>query len=85
MQANEEMPGPGPAAEMGQADNTKRRSRRDRQTVTLADVAKLVGVSSSTVSRVVNNSIPVSAELRQAIEPRDGQVNLTSGAGTWTA
>ena len=62
----------------GQAVNTKRRSRRDRaDRYACRRLAKLVGVSSSTVSGVVNNSIPVSAELRQAIEP--------SSAGTWTA
>ena len=48
--------------------NGRRRGRPTDQTATLADVAKLAGVSSSTVSRVVNNSIPVSAELRATIE-----------------
>jgi DNA-binding LacI/PurR family transcriptional regulator len=55
----------------GEADapaHAKRRSRRSHKTVTLEDVAKLAGVSPSTVSRVVNNSIPVSPELRAVIE-----------------
>jgi DNA-binding LacI/PurR family transcriptional regulator len=36
--------------------------------VTLADVGNLAGVSPSTVSRVVSNSIPVSKALREAVE-----------------
>jgi len=43
-------------------------ARRQKRTVTLADVGNLAGVSPSTVSRVVNNSTPVSPELREVIE-----------------
>src|SRR5512133_339008 len=46
----------------------KRRAQRDTRTVTLADVGTLAGVSPSTVSRVVSNSIPVSPELRETVE-----------------
>lgn len=46
----------------------KRRVHQDNRTVTLADVGQLAGVSPSTVSRVVSNSIPVSPELREAVE-----------------
>jgi Bacterial regulatory proteins, lacI family len=46
-----------------QPTSAKRRTRRDDRAVTLANVGKLVGVSDSTVSRVVNNSLPVSPVL----------------------
>jgi LacI family transcriptional regulator len=36
-------------------------------TVTITDVARLAGVSISTVSRVINNSMPVSDELRKSV------------------
>lgn len=36
-------------------------------TVTITDVARLAGVSISTVSRVINNSTPVSDELRESV------------------
>ncbi len=36
--------------------------------VTIKDVAKLAGVSISTVSRVLNNSKPVSSEIRERVE-----------------
>lgn len=51
-----------------ESTNGKRRTRRADQSVTLADVAKLAGVSPSTVSRVVSNSIPVSPQLRETVE-----------------
>ena len=34
---------------------------------TIKDVAKLAGVSISTVSRVINNSKPVSHEIKQKV------------------
>lgn len=52
----------------GRPTRGKRRARQDNRTVTLADVGNLAGVSPSTVSRVVSNSIPVSPELRAAVE-----------------
>ncbi|NTU81219.1 MAG: LacI family transcriptional regulator [Chloroflexales bacterium] len=52
----------------GGSASEKRRGRRGDRAVTLVDVGRLAGVSPSTVSRVVNNSIPVSPELREAIE-----------------
>lgn len=54
----------------------RQRGRRER-TVTLDDVARLVGVSPSTVSRVVTNSIPVSAELRAQIEAAIAELGYT--------
>lgn len=51
-----------------QPGEEKRASSRAGRMVTLADVANLAGVSPSTVSRVVSNSIPVSPELRETVE-----------------
>jgi DNA-binding LacI/PurR family transcriptional regulator len=51
-----------------ESPNGKRAARRNHKDATLADVAKLAGVSPSTVSRVVNNNIPVSPELREVVE-----------------
>lgn len=48
--------------------NGKRQGRPGNGTATLADVAKLAGVSSSTVSRVVSNKTPVSPEVREMVE-----------------
>lgn len=48
--------------------NGKRRAYSKEKTVTLTTVGNLAGVSPSTVSRVVNNSTPVSPELREAVE-----------------
>ncbi|MBX3080538.1 MAG: LacI family DNA-binding transcriptional regulator [Anaerolineae bacterium] len=48
--------------------NGRRPSRLDSRTVTLADVGKLAGVSPSTVSRVVSNTIPVSPKVRETVE-----------------
>jgi DNA-binding LacI/PurR family transcriptional regulator len=52
----------------------KRRGRDNGMTVTLATVGNLVGVSPSTVSRVVSNSTPVSPELREAVESAIAQL-----------
>ena len=68
MQANGQAPRPGAAGKSAGAAGGRRRGRPAEQMVTLADVARLAGVSPSTVSRVVNSSIPVSAELRTVIE-----------------
>lgn len=46
----------------------KRHARAGKSTVTLADVAKLAGVSPSTVSRVVSNRTPVSPDVRETVE-----------------
>ncbi len=46
----------------------KRNSRLGNGTVTLTDVAKLAGVSASTVSRVVSSRTPVSPEVREVVE-----------------
>lgn len=35
--------------------------------VTIKDVAKMAGVSISTVSRVINNSKPVSSDIRDQV------------------
>jgi DNA-binding LacI/PurR family transcriptional regulator len=56
------------APEPAEAGNGKQWTRRNERTITLADVGKLAGVSPSTVSRVVSNSIPVSPELREVVE-----------------
>src|SRR5579862_4587551 len=44
-------------------------------TVTLADVARAVGCSSATVSRVINNIGPVSSETREAVLRAMKEVN----------
>lgn len=51
-----------------QSTTRKRGSRLSNGTVTLADVAKLAGVSPSTVSRVVSSRTPVSPEVREVVE-----------------
>ncbi len=54
--------------EAARPTSRKRNSRVGNGTVTLADVAKLAGVSSSTVSRVVSSRTPVSPEVREVVE-----------------
>ncbi len=48
--------------------NGKRPDRSGKRAVTLDDVAKLAGVSPSTVSRVVSNRTPVSPDVRETVE-----------------
>src|SRR5579859_7241675 len=46
---------------------TERKSRRSKSSVTMHEIARLVGVSQSTVSRVLNGKTPVAPEKHAAV------------------
>ncbi len=51
--------------------------RHPKQRATISDVAKLAGVSISTVSRVVNDTVPVSGEVNERVRSAIEMLNYT--------
>jgi len=57
-----------------------KRGPRPRNSVTLKMVAREAGVSASTASRIINNTVNVSDELRQAVEAAIAKFNFRPNA-----